>query len=124
VAFAIPQTKTKKGHISGLTLQQQPTIAIKHIHTAGQCAGHLVLKISTFLEVPCVCGHGRGLCLARGPLCTRVSAGRHSSIAMQGGRQAVHPELELAVDYCSELQHWDFDPMLVEVEACRAKRPP
>jgi hypothetical protein len=48
----------------------------------------------------------------------------HSSIAMQGGGQAVHPELELAVDCCSELQHWDFDPMLVEVEACRAKRPP
>jgi hypothetical protein len=39
---------------------------------------------------------------------------------MQGGGQAGHPELELAVDRSSEVQRWDFDPMLIEVEACLA----
>jgi hypothetical protein len=38
--------------------------------------------------------------------------------------QAVHPEPMLAVDHCSEVQRWDFDPMLVVVEACLTKRPP
>jgi hypothetical protein len=48
-------------------------------------------------------------------------------IAMQGGKmpiQAVHPEPELVVDRCLEVQRWDFDPMLVEVEACLTKRLP
>jgi hypothetical protein len=43
---------------------------------------------------------------------------------MQGGGQAVHPEPMLAVDRCSEVQCWDFDPILVGVEACLTKRPP
>jgi hypothetical protein len=38
--------------------------------------------------------------------------------------QAVHLEPMLVVDHCSEVQRWDFDPMLVEVEACLTKRPP
>jgi hypothetical protein len=33
----------------------------------------------------------------------------------------VHPELELVVDRCSEVQRWDFDPMLVELDACLVK---
>jgi hypothetical protein len=44
-----------------------------------------------------------------------------ASVALQGGGQAVHPEFALAVDRCSEVHHWDFDPMLVEVDACLAK---
>ena len=31
--------------------------------------------------------------------------------------QTVHCEPELAVDRCLGVQRWDFDPMLVEVEA-------
>jgi hypothetical protein len=45
----------------------------------------------------------------------------HSGVAMHGGRQAVHPEPKLVVDRCFEVQSWDFDPMLVEVEACQAR---
>lgn len=30
----------------------------------------------------------------------------------------MHQEPELVVGHCSEVQRWDFDPMLVEVEAC------
>jgi hypothetical protein len=59
-----------------------------------------------------------------GPFARECQKDGHSSVAMQGGEQAVHPELELAVDRCSEVQRWDFNPMLVEVEACRAKRSP
>jgi hypothetical protein len=31
------------------------------------------------------------------------------------------PEFVLVVDRCSEVQRWDLDPMLVEVDACLAK---
>jgi hypothetical protein len=44
-----------------------------------------------------------------------------ASVPLQGGGQAVHLEFALAVDRCSEVHRWDFDPMLVEVDACLAK---
>ena len=37
--------------------------------------------------------------------------------------QTVRREPELTVDRCLGVQRWDFDPMLVEVEACMTKRP-
>jgi hypothetical protein len=56
-----------------------------------------------------------------GPFARECRQDGLSSVAMQGGGQAVHPELELAVDHYSKVQCWDFDPMLVEVDACLAK---
>jgi hypothetical protein len=36
----------------------------------------------------------------------------------------VQTEPVLAVHRCPEVQRWDFDPMLVEVEACVTNWPP
>jgi hypothetical protein len=43
------------------------------------------------------------------------------SAAMLGDGQAGLPELELVANRCSKVPRKDFDPMLVEVDACLAK---
>jgi hypothetical protein len=57
----------------------------------------------------------------RGPFAQECLQGDLSSTAMHGGGQAVRPEPELAVVRCLEFPCRDFDPMLVEVDACLAK---
>jgi hypothetical protein len=51
----------------------------------------------------------------------------HSNAVVQGGAtamQVVQTEPVLAMHRCPEVQRWDFDPKLVEVEACVTNWPP
>ena len=65
-------------------------------------------------------GEARACASLGGPVAREYQQDDHSCIDMQGGKmqiQIVHQEPELAVDRCLGVQRWDFDPMLVEVEA-------
>jgi hypothetical protein len=64
---------------------------------------------------------------ARGLVAREHQQDDHSDAAVQGvtmAMQVVHTEPEIAVHRCSEVQRWDFDPMLFEVEACVTQKPP
>ena len=59
--------------------------------------------------------------LAWRPYCMRCQQDGLLSAAMLGDGQAGLPELELVANRCSKVPRKDFDPMLVEVDACLAK---